>query len=186
MFYPPKGVCESWTPKGFIDGLSNLLCVPERYYASSFLVMKSTFLKSWKCFIPQKESVIAEPEGVHWRSFHFIMCSKKGTEHLRFWLGNRRFWNLRNVLSLEGSLRKRNPKWSIDGLSILLCVPKRVLGIFVFGKQIRVSEIFEIFYCVDGWVGGWVDGWGVIFCPLRFSLFSSMLTSNMCLFQKWA
>ena len=36
--------------------------------------------------------------------------------------------------------------------------------------------------CVDGWVGGSV----VIFYPLRFSLFLSMLTSNMCLFQNWA
>ena len=36
-----------------------------------------------------------------------------------------------------------------------------------------------------GWMGGWVDGWMAIFYPLRFSLFSSMLTSNMCLFQKW-
>ena len=34
---------------------------------------------------------------------------------------------------------------------------------------------------MDGWVGGWV----VIFYPLRFSLFSGMLTSTMCLLQIW-
>ena len=64
------------------------------------------------------------------------------------------FENSENALSPEGSLRKQNPKGSIDGLSILLCVPERVLGIFVFGVEIRVSEILKMFYCVGGWVGG--------------------------------
>ena len=36
---------------------------------------------------------------------------------------------------------------------------------------------------VDGWMDGWVDGWMggrvVIFYPLRFSLFSSIKTSNL-------
>ena len=36
-----------------------------------------------------------------------------------------------------------------DGLFIL-CVPERVLGIFVFGWEIRVSEIFEMFYPPKG------------------------------------
>ena len=34
-------------------------------------------------------------------------------------------------------------------------------------------------------MGGWVGGWVVIFYPLRFSLFSGMLTSTMCLLQIW-
>ena len=55
-----------------------------------------------------------------------------------------------NALSPEGSLRKQNPKGSIDGLSILLCVPERVLGIFVFGLEIRVFEILKIFYPPKG------------------------------------
>ena len=91
------------------------------------------------------ESAKAEPEAVHWRSYHFIMFSRKCTWHLRFWLGIPRFWNLENVLYPKGSLRKQNQKGSTDGLFILLCVPERVLDIFVVGKEFRVSEIFEMF-----------------------------------------
>ena len=58
-----------------------------------------------KIFYPPKGVCEAAPEGSIWRSFHFIMCSSKGTGHLRFWWGNPRFWNLQNVLSPEGSLR---------------------------------------------------------------------------------
>ena len=60
-----------------------------------------------------------------------------------------------------------------DSLSILLCVPERVLGMFVFGEEINVSEIFEMFYCVDGWVDGWMGGsW--YFTPSIFLIFKQV------------
>ena len=48
------------------------------------------------------------------------------------------------------SLRKQLTRGPFDGLSIVLCVPERVLSIFVFGGEIRVSEIFEMFYPPKG------------------------------------
>ena len=42
-----------------------------------------------------------------------------------------------------------------------------------------------MFYLVGGWVGGWMGGWVVIIYPLRFSLFSGILTRMMCLLKVW-
>ena len=58
----------------------------------------------------------------------------------------------------KGACESRSQRAPFDGLSILLCVPERVLGFFVFDGEIRVSEILKTFYCVDGWVGGWMGG----------------------------
>ena len=53
-------------------------------------------------------------------------------------------------------------------------------GYWVFGKEIRVSEIFEMFYCVDVWVGGWVGGWlgGDILPHSIFLIFKNVNKQN--------
>ena len=51
--------------------------------------------------------------------------------------------------------------------------------------QRLISAFLKSEKCFIWWVGGWVGGWVVIFYPLRFSLFSGMLTSIICLLQIW-
>ena len=135
--------------------------------------------KILKIFYPPKGVCEAAPEGSIWRSFHFIMCSSKGTGHLRFWWGNPRFWNLQNVLSPEGSLRSSSEGVHLTVFPFYYVFQK---GYWASSFLARKSAFLKSSKCFSVWMGGWV----VIVYPLRFSLFSSMITSNMCLFQKLA
>ena len=60
VVYPPKGVCERRSPKGV--HFSKL--IQERNLTHQFQELISAFLKSEKCFIPQRESANADlPKG---------------------------------------------------------------------------------------------------------------------------
>ena len=67
-------------------------------------------------------------------------------------------------------------------------------GYLILLFQGRISAFLKSWKCfivwmggwVDGWVDGWVGGWVVIFLPLQFSFFSSMITSNTSWFQNSA
>ena len=50
MFYPPKGVCESRTRRGPLTVFPFYYVFQKGYWASSFLVGNSAFLKFSKCF----------------------------------------------------------------------------------------------------------------------------------------
>ena len=78
--------------------------------------------------------------------------------------------------------RAKRTQWGpLDSLSILYVIEKPKLN---FQKHKRGSAFFEtsktFIVRMGGWVGGWMDGWVVIKRVLRFSSFSSMLTSKMC------
>ena len=74
-----------------------------------------------------------------------------------------------------------------EGVHFSKLIQERILtSPFHFSAaNIRLFEISKKLYLVGGFVGGWMGGWVVIFYPLRFSLFSGMLTSIICLLQIW-
>ena len=59
---------------------------------------QSTFLKSWKCFIPRRDSANAEPNGVHFDSFHFNCGLRRVFDTFKITSFRRLFWNPENVL----------------------------------------------------------------------------------------
>ena len=69
MFYPPKGLCEAepeWGPFDYFHFVSREGCLTLYIY-----MRKLSFFKSWKCFIPWRDSAKAEPNGVHLIFFPF-------------------------------------------------------------------------------------------------------------------
>ena len=64
--------------------------------------------------VPRRDSAKADLNGVHWKVFPFYCGLGKGFWTFRFRRGNPPFWNLQNVLSPEGSLRKQISMGSIE------------------------------------------------------------------------
>ena len=138
-----------------------------------------------KIFYPPKGVCEAAPKGSIWRSFHF-MCSRKGTGHLRFWSGNPRFRNLRNVLSPEGSCECRSrmgSNWFLLCFNYSELCSRNVLGCFKMRLIIRLLKILKMLYC-DGWMDGLVGGdflppW--IFFIFKYNKKQNELLPKMCL-----
>ena len=56
-----------------------------------------------------KGAAKAEPKVVQLFLLMFYFCVRKRILDFQFWTGNPPFWDLENVLSPEGTLRKQNP-----------------------------------------------------------------------------
>ena len=114
-----------------------------------------------------------EPKVVQLFLLMFYFCVRKRILDFQFTGENSPFWNLENVLSPEGNLRKQTRRGPLDSLSILLwsrkrflmfnsihwkksdpaCAEKRVgkgFWRFVSVAVIRLFKILKMFYPLKG------------------------------------
>ena len=103
----PWGTLQSRAQWGPFDSF-NFIVVWKGCLTLSIYWLKFSFLKSWKCFIPRMDSAKQNPNGAR-LILSILLCLGKGVCYFKFTVGNSPFWNLENLLSPEGTLRKQNP-----------------------------------------------------------------------------
>ena len=106
----PEGTLRKQWPMGSILILSILLWSEKGIWHFQNPHFQAAFLKSWKCFIPRRDSAKAETNGVHFDSFHFNCGLRRVFDTFKITTFRRPFWNPENVLSPGGTLRRAEPE----------------------------------------------------------------------------
>ena len=130
MFYPPEGLCWAEPEGGPIVFTFHFIGVGRGTGGFNFRGGNPPFWNLENVLSPGGTLLSRVLKGSNCFYFRFYWCRKRywGCQIYR---DERPFWNLENVLSPKGTLQSRTQWGPFDGLSILLCVPERELGIFV-------------------------------------------------------
>ena len=122
-----------------------------------------------------------------WEFANFRAISPGKTAH--YLLKKRNYWwkrgpqRRKNVVTCNRlrQVKEKKQRKNLDVTHILRS-PFVVQKLSLYTTRRTSTE----FWWVNGWMDGWMDRWVVIFYPLGFSLFSTIITSKMSWFQKYA
>ena len=129
MLYPPKGLCKA-EPNGVHFDSFHFIVSREGCWHFQIYRGWEAFLKSWKCFIPRRDSAKQSPMGSIWYS-SILLCLEKGVGTFKF-AGVRGLFEILKMFYPPKGLCEAEPEWGpFDNSFHLLCLEKGV-GTFKF------------------------------------------------------